>query len=306
MFTLAHLSDPHLGALPMPSLGQLVGKRFFGFLSWNLRRRAIHDGPVLPALVADLRRAAPDHVAVTGDITNISLPAEFTRAESWLRGLGQPSDVTVVPGNHDAYVALPWAESLAHWTAFMDGRRGDGAERAPAGLDDFPFVRERGEVALIGVSSARPMPIKSAAGRLGEAQLEALARELEALGGRGLFRIVLIHHPPLGGETAPRKQLLDAEALARVIAAHGAEMVLHGHTHRSGLGRLATPAGHAPVIGVPSASARAHNGKGHARYHLYRVAREAGGWRVEVEVRGVHPELEEFQTEGRFSLAIAA
>jgi len=115
---------------------------------------------------------------------------------------------------------------------------------------------------------------------------------------------VLIHHPPLGGELQPRKRLLDADALAAVIAAEGAELVLHGHTHRSGLGRLATPRGHAPVIGVPSASARPHKGKGHARYHLYRVAREAAGWRLEVEVRGVTPGLDGFRTEGRFNLAV--
>ncbi len=305
MFTLAHLSDPHLGAMPIPGLGQLASKRAFGFLSWNLRRKAIHDGPVLPALVADLRQAGPDHVAVTGDVTNISLPAEFVRAGAWLDGLGSPEDVTVVPGNHDAYVAVPWDRSLGHWGAFMAGRRRDGEERPPAALEDFPFVRERDQVALIGVSTARPMPIRSAAGRIGEAQLAALADELAALGRRGLFRVVLIHHPPLGGELQPRKRLLDAEALAAVIAEHGAELILHGHTHRSGLGRLPTPAGHAPVIGVPSASARAHKGKGHARYHLYRVAREGAGWKVEVEVRGVLPSLDGFHCEGRFSLAVA-
>jgi len=261
---------------------------------------------VLPALVADLLANAPDHVAVTGDIVNISLPAEFARAGDWLRELGQPEDVTVVPGNHDAYVAIPWPESLGRWSAFMHGRRGDGGERAPDSAADFPFVRERGPLALIGVSSALPMPVSSAAGQIGEAQLAALAKHLAELRDRGLFRIVLIHHPPLGGELQPRKRLLDAEALAAVIAREGAELVLHGHTHRSGLGRLATPAGHAPVIGVPSASARPHKGKGHARYHIYRVARDGAAWRLEVEVRGVAPGLDAFRTEGRFTLIIPA
>jgi len=31
-FTLAHLSDPHLAPLPAPLLGELAGKRAFGFL----------------------------------------------------------------------------------------------------------------------------------------------------------------------------------------------------------------------------------------------------------------------------------
>jgi 3',5'-cyclic AMP phosphodiesterase CpdA len=304
MFALAHLSDPHLGAMPLPRPGQLMGKRVFGYMSWTLRRRAIHDGPVLPALVADLRANAPDHVAVTGDIVNISLPAEFARAGDWLRELGLPENVTVVPGNHDAYVEVPWPDSLGLWAAFMHGRRGDGAEREPTSAADFPFVRERGPLALVGVSTALPMPVSSAAGRIGASQLAALSTHLAELRDRGLFRIVLIHHPPLGGELQPRKRLLDADALAAVIAAEGAELVLHGHTHRSGLGRLATPGGHAPVIGVPSASARPHKGKGHARYHLYRVARDGTGWRLEVEVRGVTPGLDTFQTEGRFNLAI--
>src|SRR3546814_9838835 len=85
MFTLAHLSDPHLGAMPIPGLGQLAGKRAFGFLSWNLRRKAIHDGPVLPALVADLRQAAPDHVAVTGDVTNIRSEEHTSELQSLMR-----------------------------------------------------------------------------------------------------------------------------------------------------------------------------------------------------------------------------
>jgi 3',5'-cyclic AMP phosphodiesterase CpdA len=306
MLTLAHLSDPHLGPLPSPALGQLLGKRFFGFLSWTFRRKAIHDGPVLPALTRDLRQTRPDHVAVTGDIVNISLPAEFARAGAWLQGLGQSHEVTVVPGNHDAYVAVPWSDSLGLWAPFMAGRRADGADRPPTRLEDFPFVRERDGIALIGVSTALPMPVRSAAGRIGSDQLAALARELDALGERGLFRVVLLHHPPLGGDLQPRKRLLDATEFAAVVARHGAELILHGHTHRSGLGRLPTPRGHAPVIGVPSASARAHHGRGHARYHLYRVARDADRWRVEVEVRGVRPDLTAFRTEGRFTLDLAA
>lgn len=305
MFTLAHLSDPHLGQMPIPSPGQLLGKRIFGYLSWTVRRRPIHDGPVLPALVADLRQTRPDHVAVTGDITNISLPVEFARAGSWLRGLGDPENVTVVPGNHDAYVAVPWDQSIGLWREFMSSDGVNGVGSPPASPDDFPFVRERGEVALVGVSTAVPMPIRSAAGRIGAGQIGALGQRLGELGRRGLFRVVLIHHPPIADGISARKRLLDAEALAAVVAEHGAELVLHGHTHRSGLARMKTPKGHAPVIGVPSASARAHKGKGHARYHLYRVSRDGSTWRVEVEVRGVTPGLDAFATEGRFSLAVA-
>ena len=137
---------------------------------------------------------------------------------------------------------------------------------------DFPFVRLRGPLALVGISTAAPTPALSAAGRVGADQLARLATQLDELGRRKLFRVVLIHHPPLPGAAKPSKQLTDAAAFRAVIARCGAELVLFGHTHVSALGRLKTPSGSAPAIGVPSASARPHHGKDHSRYHLYRIA----------------------------------
>lgn len=306
MFTLAHLSDPHLGALAWPGLPALAGKRVLGFASWHLRRKAIHDRGVLPALVEDLHRARPDHIVVTGDLTNLSLPAEFVRAGAWLTRLSAAAEVTVIPGNHDAYVAVPWENSLAHWERFMSGAAVApfSAERPVRSVDDFPFVRLRGPLALIGLSSAAPMPAWSAAGRLGAGQLERLAGQLDALGRAGHFRVVLVHHPPLPGGAKPSKQLQDAAGLRAVIAQHGAELVLFGHTHSSGIDRLATPQGRVPAIGVPSASARSHHGRGHARYHLYRIEPDGEGWSVTVEVHGIAADRGRFAGEGRFSLAV--
>ncbi|MBX6321650.1 MAG: metallophosphoesterase [Rhodospirillaceae bacterium] len=311
-FTLAHFSDPHLSAsMPRPRVHELKAKRALGYLSWRLRRRAVHGGPVLDALVADLRQAAPDHVVVTGDITNISLPEEFARAGRWLRALGDPRHVSVIPGNHDAYVGVPWEKSLAEWSLFMTGAPpwpddGSAVERPVAHLEDFPFVRRRGPVAIIGLSTALPTPIGSAAGRIGPRQIGLLKDRLEALASRAVFRVVLIHHPPVGHASRPSRSLLDSEAFQAVIASHGAELVLHGHTHRSLLTHLPSPAGPVPVIGVPSASARAHGRKDHARYHLYRIRRAADRWEMEVEVRGVAPSLDRFVVEDRFLQAIPA
>ncbi len=307
MFTLAHLSDPHLGPLPRPSVAQLLSKRMLGFLSWTYRRKGIHDAAVLEALAADLAQTAPDHVAITGDLVNISLPEEFVRAADWLRRLGPPGVVTVIPGNHDAYVAVPWRQAIGLWGEYMAGSSvsGGGTEIAPAGEDGFPFVRRRGPVALIGVSTACPMPPHSAGGRLGSRQIAALGERLIELARERLFRVILIHHPPFDAKGQHRKRLIDSAAFRAVVGRSGAELVLHGHTHRAGLAKLATPAGSVPVIGVPSASARAeHGGKGHAQYNLYRVDRDGSGWRVEVEVRGVSRSLDRFAPEGRFALAV--
>lgn len=304
-YTLAHFSDPHLGPLPAAGWRELANKRLSGFFSWTRNRVNIHKPEVLRLLVADLKRHAPDHIAITGDLVNISLPGEFRAAANWLQTVGTPANVTIIPGNHDAYIEMPWEESLAHWAPYMTGQH-DGHETpsVPQSQADFPFVRRLGDLALIGTSTAVPMPPFIAAGRLGNEQLERLRRQLHALGREGLFRVVLIHHPPFGGGAYKRKSLLDAKEFQEVLADAGAEMVLHGHTHVSGLGRIETAQGPIPVIGVPSASAVAAGHKDASRYHLYRIRRQDGSWQLDVDVRGLNATQDAFEPQGSMSLSI--
>ncbi|MGD1880647.1 MAG: metallophosphoesterase family protein [Kiloniellaceae bacterium] len=319
MFTLAHISDPHLGPLPPVRVAELLNKRFFGYLSWMRRRRDLHRPEVLAALGADLGALAPDHVVVTGDLTNIALLQEFTQVADWLHGLGTPETVSVVPGNHDAYVAVPWEESLAKWQAFMssDGGApgvtlGEAGAGAPAGAspgasiggpDGFPFVRYRGPVAIVGLSSAQAPPLFCAHGTLGEAQLGRRGPLLRRLGEEGWFRVVLIHHPPSLDKIARRKRLVDAAPFRQVIAESGAEMVLHGHDHSFGAERIAGPGGgEVPVIGVPSASARRDSKHPVAHYQLYGIEKTGNGWRVEVAARGFDPASGRFGEARRYIL----
>jgi 3',5'-cyclic AMP phosphodiesterase CpdA len=301
MYTLAHLSDVHLGNVGLPRPDLLLSKRVLGYVGWHLHRRAVHRGAVLAALVADLHHHRPDHTAVTGDLVNISLPQEFRRAARWLDTLGPPADVSVVPGNHDAYVSMPRDQSLALWDSYMSG---DGAP-APQS-DHFPYVRRRGPLVLIGLSTAAPMPIHMAAGRLGRGQLSRLDTLLDHTAGAGKCRVILIHHPPVSAPAYRLKQLLDGEAFCQVLARRGAELVLHGHMHMSALTYLPTPKGRVPVVGVPSASARPTRKRDHSRYHLYRIARAEAEWRIEVEVRGILPTLDRFAAEPGFSLSVPA
>ena len=82
MFTLAHLSDPHL---PMPEArpGQLLNKRATGYFNWWRNRVDIHRPEALAGIVADIKAKQPDHIALTGDLVNVSLPQEFARAAEW-------------------------------------------------------------------------------------------------------------------------------------------------------------------------------------------------------------------------------
>ena len=114
--------------------------------------------------------------------------------------------------------------------------------------------------------------------------------ELVVLGRRHLYRVVLIHHPPLDGLTKWRKRLVDSAAFARVIEDAGAELVLHGHTHAATVAWMRGATGPVPIVATTSASA---NGSDEhelrARYNLFRIDREAGGWRVEMETRALGP-----------------
>jgi 3',5'-cyclic AMP phosphodiesterase CpdA len=286
MFVLAHLSDPHLGPIPTPRARELANKRGLGFINWYRGRHAIHRPEVLALLERDIAERNADHIAVTGDLVNLALTAEFAAAHQWLARLGPPERVTVVPGNHDAYVRAAAAHPLRYWGDYMRGDA-DGPLTTPGAATHFPFVRRRGPLALVGLSTAVPTGPLMATGRLGADQLMRLADTLEALGREGVFRVVLIHHPPLSRPSQHLKRLIDAGALRRIIAQHGAELVLHGHAHLHLLAWLDGPNGRVPAVGVPSASA-AEDRHGHpAAYNLYTIERAGNGWRCKAVTRGV-------------------
>ena len=175
--------------------------------------------------------------------------------------------MTVIPGNHDAYV-----RATRHHFAktFGDYLRGDaGGEDA-----SFPFLRRRGPLALIGVSSAVPTPPLMATGRLGRAQLDALERILAQLSAEDAFRVLLVHHPLHSGSRV--KRLTDSRKLRALLQQYGVELVLHGHDHIHSTMWFEGPSGKIPAIGVPSASALARRHYPGAAYNLFSIERDGG------------------------------
>jgi 3',5'-cyclic AMP phosphodiesterase CpdA len=278
MFLLAHLSDPHLAPLPRPRVLELVGKRATGYVNWRRKRQLVHRSDVLGRIVADLKQQAPDHIAVTGDLVNIAIAAEFKPAREFLESLGSTREVTLVPGNHDAYVRSGIGYSQLHWDAYMRGDDGGS----------FPFLRRRGPLALIGLSSAVPTAPFMATGRLGAEQITRLGELLERCAGS--FRVVMIHHPPASKPSRRFKRLLDGPAFRAALARHGAELIIHGHDHERALIHLDGPQRPIPVVGVPSASEASPGEHDPAGYNLYRIEGDNGAWRCEVVSRGLTPD----------------
>jgi 3',5'-cyclic AMP phosphodiesterase CpdA len=276
-FLLAHLSDAHIGPIPRPSLRELAGKRLTGYANWLHKRADSHDMELLARIVADIAAQKPDHVAMTGDIVNIGLDAEIALARDWLETLGGPQEVSFTPGNHDVYVpaAAPRvAETFAPWTTSEEG-------------EGFPYLRRRGGVALIGLSSAIPTAPFVASGRLGAAQLRRLAALLDQTRAEGLARVVMLHHPPHVGGARPLRGLDDAGEFEAAIAHHGAELVLHGHNHQISVHRLSGAHGETPVVGAASASAKAGSYTHRAAYNLFSIERSGEAVVISARSRGI-------------------
>lgn len=304
MFTLAHLSDVHIGPLPKAeSWRDYIGKRTLGKISWHRRRRFLHDPAIASAMIADIKAHAPDHVALTGDLINIALKQEFVAAAQWLKTFGAPDWITLVPGNHDAYRPFPWTEGAGLWGAYMTGDiKLPGPRAAPGAEEVFPFVRQRRNVALVGLSSAVPQSLFRAGGRLGADQLKQLGPILQDLRQRGFYRVVLIHHPPLPGLTPRRRALDDDQQLKQILEEHGADLVLYGHNHRHGRTALSTRFGTAHIMGAPSATSPGHGAYDAAAWYLYKIRRVDGTWSANVTIRGWDGQTGAFVAHSSFTL----
>lgn len=289
--TLAHISDLHLPFEPRLTFGQRLSKRQLSVWSWR-RRQAVQSGDVLDALMQDLRAHAVDQVLITGDITNFSLPGEFRQAADWLSALAPAEHISLVPGNHDALVAVPAAEGIGVWDAWTRLR------------DGWPFVHRVGKVSLIGLNSARPTAPLLARGSLGAAQLIRLDNILAAEGEAGQVRIVMLHHPAAVGAIGWRKALADGTELRAVLRRTGAELVLHGHARGARLEAIPGPRQAIPCLCVPSSSALPNPQDQGARWHHLRLIDESADRRVEVTVRRWSLQVHAFVTDSVYELCL--
>jgi len=293
---IAHLSDPHVIDWSETRWRQFVGKRLTGGLNFVLNRRKVHRLEVLEAILEDVARNAPDHIAVTGDISSLAFPYELRRFGDLLDRLGlEPTMVSVIPGNHDAYTRHAWVKrrTLAELGRFATCDLSGGMPR-------FPFVRLRGPIAIIGLDSAVARPWFVASGAVGHEQLDTLESLLEARDVRERFPVVLVHHPPISYPSWFKELhagLMDREHLLEVLRrglAGSDGLVLSGHWHDRHRTQLDLP-GHVELLVAPSASHFGGPPSRLAAYHLIDLEEtEEGGIKLDsVRARGYDPEAGE-------------
>jgi 3',5'-cyclic AMP phosphodiesterase CpdA len=264
MMRLAHCSDLHLLSHDGARWLDLANKRWIGAMNLLSNRSRHYHVDAFDQMIDDMNAQGIEHVLCTGDVTNLALEQEFKFARAKFDRLaGGPDQVTVIPGNHDAYVA----EGIAHFaTVFDEYHRTDpgwgwsDADADPDDRDDdlrWPIVRLRGDLALIGVTTSRATPWFTAYGRVGAGQLARLRKALVDPRLAGKFRLVAIHHPPAGKRATNKiRGLRDHEAFA---ASHQAPTIT---TNLIGLRAIAcsrSTAARSSAIPCGSGTARRHD-----------------------------------------------
>lgn len=260
MFRLAHISDIHFAPLPQPKWHELLSKRLTGYINWQRSRQYDISNRVLNELIEDIKQQNINHLHISGDLVNLALPKEFSQVVNWLQNILPSQQVSVIPGNHDAYLIgsiNQFTASFAPWLSCdssPDPLPAKIKELIDNNPDIFPYIKIRDKIAIIGLNSAVAMPPFIAAGYVNNKQIKLLNKLLKLCQAEQFFRIVSIHHPPFFKLKQAAKALYGLNSLLACLSEAGAELVLHGHTHKATIKQIKGSGNNIiPVIGISAA-----------------------------------------------------
>ncbi len=253
---IAHLTDMHLL--------ERAERHGFDVRFVSLGRRLDAEDRLTKArrAIKSAREAGAEHYVFTGDLTETGSAAQFEVLAELLVECGlHPDDVTLVPGNHDAYTTPNgWSDALAGPLRAFARR----AAREPGKVTDL------GGACVLPVDATFHQPVTRSAARFDEELETALLARLSDPAFTHTPIVIAIHHPPhpRPGPWHWVDGLLGCKRLLAMIEARENVTVLHGHLHKSverrhGLARVlgnaaivddAGPAMH--HLGSPCASER--------------------------------------------------
>ena len=274
MFRIAHISDPHiLSPAAVDWRKILFNKRITGYANLVLRRGRVYRREYLRA-VLEAAVASADHVVVTGDITNLGLESEYDEARKFIDSVSRNTEVTVVPGNHDIYLASIQRDRRfpQYFDKFLVSDLPEYAIQLPAG--PYPCVKLRGPVAIIALSSAVPRPPFVSSGNVGNLQLAALVKILAHPDVARRTPVILIHHPPVDQRirlAQLRDGLVDALSLCNALSPVSHGLVLFGHLHIRVRCKLLTASGALDVVCASGAALDHPDPAIRAGFNLYEI-----------------------------------
>lgn len=258
----------------MPSMRwhELLSKRITGYINWHRHRKAFHHVAVLETVMNELKGFEPDHLAITGDLVNIATQSEISRARLWLENNCDKSHTSLVPGNHDAYVPGAFKSATNSWRPWISGNNARSNNQ-------FPYIKIRGSIAIIGFSTSNATLPFYATGNFPKMQAVLGRQLLNQAKADGLFRVILIHHPPYHNATHPMKRMIGINRFQEMISETGVELILHGHTHLNTVHNIELPKGSACTVGISSASQASGDKKPVAGFNLFDIEKQTNGWK---------------------------
>jgi 3',5'-cyclic AMP phosphodiesterase CpdA len=179
------------------------------------------DPAVVEGLLAELNADQPDLVIASGDFTMKARRREFKEARAFLDKLSSPW--FAIPGNHD----------IPYWDIFERFLDPFFTYRAYIRKDLEP-VWSDGEIGVVGINTARRAALERnwSHGRISVEQIQRTKERLEAF-PKGLFKIVVGHHPFMPPPYAPETRIVGrAEEALACFDSLGVKLVLAGHLHR--------------------------------------------------------------------------
>ncbi len=229
---LGHISDLHVLEVRDIRPWQFLNKRLLGSANLLMKRNKSHSTAVVERALHRLDDLGVDHIAITGDLTNLALPSEFDAARRVIATIPDSTQrVSVIPGNHDYYT--PDAErDMRFERTFADYLTSDLPDYQEA--SGYPFCHLRDDVAIVGLNSGIATAPLYATGFVRKHELDAARALLADPVVRERFVVVMIHHHLLPFEHSKveyLRRLVNANEVLRTLREANVDLAIHGHNH---------------------------------------------------------------------------
>lgn len=178
----------------------------------------VHAPGRAEAILAEIDRARPDVVAVSGDLTQRARSYQFRQAREFLDRINAP--LVVVPGNHDVPL---WHVVNRFFSPLEKYKRWITRDLNPMYKDE--------ELAVIGIDTTRSFTIKG--GEVETSDLRIVRAQLSELPAH-TCKVVVGHHPFAPPPGPKRERAVGgARRALRLFEKLGVEVVLTGHLHQT-------------------------------------------------------------------------
>ena len=228
---IIHISDLHILDIKTNWI-KLINKRLLGGLNIVLSKKTGYQIDVVETLFKDINEQKPDHIVITGDFTNLSLPSEFKKVKELLEKLEDNNIISIIPGNHDFYIEESssnklFQQYLGKWLISDIKTKKDSK---------FPYVRLLDDnIAIIALNSSIPTCFICSAGKISDFQVKEFEKLMKIPSVKNRYKIILIHHH-LEKKSKFREWMSgirNRDEIVRLFSKYKIDLVLHGHRHRN-------------------------------------------------------------------------